>query len=146
MMSSTAGLNLMGASSGNAALGAAGGRGVIPGSGRDLAESQSSFGAVLARAAGTGEGQTPEETARTGAEQFVSIALVQPILKQLRESSMAAEPFKANSAERTFRTMYDAEIVQRLVRQTNWPLVDRVARDVLSKKGTPLPAASGGRG
>lgn len=70
-------------------------------------------------------------TARRAAEQFVAIALVQPFLKQVRESSQAAPPFAPGPGEKQFRAMQDAAMSQRLVKAAHFPLVDRLARDLL---------------
>lgn len=74
--------------------------------------------------------------AREAAEQFVAIALVQPVFKQLRESNQAAEPFKPNGAEKAFRGMLDEELAKRMVERSRWPLVDRIARQLESRGGT----------
>jgi Rod binding domain-containing protein len=93
---------------------------------------QQSFSAVLSRAK---PGETAEERARTGAEQLVSTALVQPVLKSLRESNNAAPPFAPNQAERSFRSLMDASLAQRMVHSQHWGLVDRLARSLLAKSG-----------
>lgn len=72
-----------------------------------------------------------EEQAHRAAESFVSLAFVQPILKQLRESSWAAEPFAPGAAEKQFGPLLDAEFSERITRAGNFPLVDRVAQDLL---------------
>lgn len=90
---------------------------------------QREFASILGRASELGEGgarATPAQ-ARDAAEQFVAAALVQPVLKGLRESNGAAEPFKPNSAEQSFRGMMDAQLAQRMVKSRHWPLVDHIA-------------------
>lgn len=77
---------------------------------------------------------TPEQRAAEGAQQLVSVALVQPVLKSLRESNNAAGPFAPSQGERTFRGMMDATLAQRLVTGGHWGLVDHVARTLLSKE------------
>src|SRR5688572_27052985 len=96
----------------------------------DLTSRQGDFSAVLARGRRT-FAETPAEqkaAAREGAQDFVAITLVQPLLEQLRKSNNAAAPFKPSSAELQFRGMMDAQIAQRIVRATSFPLVDVVAR------------------
>src|SRR5262249_14926397 len=84
---------------------------VSPG-GASLPARQEQFSGIMTGAkAGA---QTPQERARTAAEQLVATALVQPVLKQLRESNNAAPPFAPNQAERTFRSLFDAAIAQRM--------------------------------
>ncbi|MCC6427920.1 MAG: hypothetical protein IT435_14005 [Phycisphaerales bacterium] len=100
---------------------------------------QLEFSAILGRqdtgvAAGRpGAAVSAEEKARTAAQEFVAIALVQPILTEAREESMAAEPFAASGAERQFRALQDAAFAQRITRAAHFPLVDRLARDLLRK-------------
>src|SRR5262245_38953074 len=91
-----------------------------------LLSKQEQFSGIMTRA--KAEAQTPEERARTASEQLVATALVQPVLKQLRETNNAAAPFAPNQAERTFRGLFDAAIAQRMVHAQHWGLVDRLAR------------------
>lgn len=107
-----------------------------------LAGDQDEFASVLART--TTAGKTPEEITREGAESLIATALVGPIFKRMRESSMAAAPFAPNSAERTFRAMQDATFAQRLVKSTRWPLVDAVAQRLLMKAGGAQAASTTG--
>jgi|GEM_PF-2463353 len=75
--------------------------------------------------------------AREAAEGLVSAALIEPVLKRLRESGGAAAPFAPNAAERSFRQMLDAEFAQRMVKSGRggggWPLVDKLAQDLLAR-------------
>jgi Rod binding domain-containing protein len=98
---------------------------------------QSEFASVLSRertgvaAIARDAPASPEEEAREAARQFVSIALVQPILRQFREGSQAEGMFAPSKAELQFRAMQDAALAQRITRAANFPLVDRLARDLL---------------
>lgn len=96
----------------------------------NLASSQGEFAAILARGRHRATGTAGEQraAAREGAEEFVAITMVQPLLKQLRESNNAAAPFAPSSAEKQFRGMMDAQISHRIVKASNFPLVDVVAR------------------
>ena len=110
------------------------------------ADRQREFASILSRRIeGPGADQgTPKEQATDAARQLVSIALVQPLLAQLRETSQAAPPFAPTSAERQFRAMSDAHLAQDIVKAGNFPLVDVLARQMLAKLegGTRLvPAA-----
>jgi Rod binding domain-containing protein len=105
-----------------------------------LLSKQEQFSGLLARSKAA---QTPEERARSAAEQLVATALVQPVLKQLRESNNAAPPFAPNQAERTFRGLFDAAIAQRMVHAQHWGLVDRLARGMLTKMGLPAAPTTG---
>lgn len=72
---------------------------------------------------------------RQAAEEFVSLSLVEPILKQLRETSGAAPPFAPGAAEKSFRGMLDAAIAKSVVRGGNWPLVERVRERIEARGG-----------
>ncbi len=112
------------------------------------------FAAVLGRM-GSRAGETDEQMARRSAENFVAMIFVQPLLKQLRSGNHAAPPFAPTDGEKQFQGVGDAELAQRIVRATNFPLVDRITQDVLKKSrgaagstdapgATPLsPAADG---
>lgn len=106
-------------------------RGVDPA----LLTSQQSFERVLGRKTQ----KTGREAAREAAEDFVSMSLVLPVLKQLRESNMAAPPFAPGDSERRFGALLDAEIAARMVRGSRFGIVDAVAEQLMSRGG-----ASGG--
>lgn len=112
-----------------------------------LATSQTSFSQVLAQA--TRPTGSDAQAARDAAERFVAATLVNPILSQLRESNEAAAPFAPSSAEKQFRALLDAELAQRITGAAHFPLVDRVAHDLLSRTRAntspeaPTPAAPG---
>ncbi len=118
-----------------------GGQPLFGGSSRpsDLQKTQQSFLNVLGKHLPDQAPQTPAERVRDVAEQYVSIALVQPMLKQLRETSNAAPPFAPTQAEKQFRALTDADLAQRIVHAKHFPLVDRLARDLL-RQGTKPPA------
>ena len=73
-----------------------------------------------------GGGHKTQQTSRQAAEEFISMALVQPILAQLRETNQAADPFAPGSVEKSFGPMLDAEIAHRMVKSSGWGLVDAV--------------------
>jgi len=100
-----------------------------------LAGVQQSFLNVLGKKLPESKAATPTERARDVAEQYVAIALVQPLLKQLRETSNAAPPFAPTQAEKQFRALTDADLAQQIVRAKQFPLVDRLARDLLIRGG-----------
>jgi len=102
-----------------------------------LKDSQASFAAVLGRAQGPGRA-TPlsdADRARDAAEQLVTQTFLAPMLKLLRESNQAAAPFAPTQAEKQFRALADAELAHRIVHAARFPLVDRLARDLLKKAG-----------
>lgn len=100
-----------------------------------LVARQRSFAGVLGRELSTpgAERVSPEDRARTTAEQLVAVAFIQPLLKQLRESTHAAPPFAPTQAERQFGALTDAERAQQLTRAAHFPLVERLARDLLKR-------------
>ncbi len=81
---------------------------------------------------------------RKAAEEFVSIAFVEPILRSLRESNQAAEPFAPTAAEKSFGPLLDAEISKKIVSHERYGLVDAVARQLRSAgmTGVAGPAPS----
>jgi Rod binding domain-containing protein len=68
--------------------------------------------------------------ARETAERLVAVVLVQPILKQVRESNQAAEPFKPTRGEQQFQGMLDAKLAQEITQSARFPLVERLAQDM----------------
>lgn len=96
------------------------------------------FGAALRRARSAAAGGTPE-AARSAAEEFVAMTLVQPILAQMRAQNSAAAPFGPGEAERAFAPLWDAEIAARITKAENFGVVDAVARKLL-ERALPLPA------
>ncbi len=94
--------------------------------------SRSDFAAVLGRM-GLGAGETDEQLARRSAENFVSMTLIQPLLKQLRSSTNAAPPFAPTDGEKQFQGLMDGELAQRIVRTAQFPLVDRIAKDMMER-------------
>ncbi len=112
---------------------------VAPSFGKGL-EAQRSFSeslGALARAAGAESRlkRTETDRAREAAEKLVSTTLVEPILKQLRETNNAAPPFGATPAEKQFGALLDHRLAQDIVQSANLPIVDRVARDLLRNRG-----------
>lgn len=87
---------------------------------------------LAGRAGGVAE-QSAESRARHAAEEFVSIALVQPILSSLRESNHAAPPFAPSEVERKFGPLLDAEVARRIVTRSDFPIVKAVARNLLKQ-------------
>lgn len=90
--------------------------------------------ASFARALDEAQGKTPEERAREAAADFVSQTLVLPVLAQMREMNDAAEPFKPTQAEKQFGALLDARLAKDITRASGFPLVDRLARDLLRQQ------------
>jgi len=96
--------------------------------------SQTSFRQVLGQGGGEGaSGITAEQRAVSTAEQLVAVALVQPLLAQMRESSNAAPPFAPTQAEKQIRALQDASVAQQIVHASRFPMVDRLARGMLDR-------------
>lgn len=98
----------------------------------NLLGQQSAFQAVIGRGRATGD------RAREAAEEFVAVALVEPILRELRESSDAAPPFAPTRGEKQFRALLDAQLSREIARASRFPLVDRLVSDlrrVTDRKG-----------
>ena len=107
-----------------------------------------SFDSVLSRRQGlyldatarqqSSRGSTPEELARRTAQDFVAAALIEPILKQLRETSSAAPPFAPGPAEKQFRGIADAQVARQIAQVSRFAIVDQVARNLL-RSASALP-------
>jgi Rod binding domain-containing protein len=101
-----------------------------------LARDQADFARILSMADPGRGGATTEaaldERARDAAEQLVAVVLVEPILKQLRESSQASPPFAPTDGEKQFRSMLDAKLAHEITGAARFPLVERLARDLRS--------------
>ena len=115
---------------------------------RMMTGDQRSFMDVIGRgglsAPGSGAGSA-EADARDAAEQLVAITFVQPVLQQLRESDGAAPPFAPTQGERQFRALLDAELAREITSAAQFPLVDRLARDLLRLPPEPALAPDIGR-
>ncbi len=92
-------------------------------------DTQRSFRDVLgiARTAGN-----TEADARDAAEQFVAKTFLEPLMKSVRESNQAAPPFAPTQAEKQFRAFADAQLAVEIVKRSDMPIVDRLARDLLA--------------
>ncbi len=111
-----------------------------------LLAQQRSFSEVLSQAGGSKDRATPESEARQAAEDFVAMAFVQPVLKQLRETNHAAAPFAPGKGEQQFRALMDAEIARKVVRASDWPLVDRLAQRLLEHRQSKVAPGASGQG
>ncbi len=94
-----------------------------------LRDRQNSFAGVLSRRQDATA--STQDKATQAARDFVAVAFIQPVMKQLRETDNAAAPFAAGPAEKKFRSLLDASHAQHLVKAANFPLVDRIASDIL---------------
>lgn len=110
-----------------------------------LSSRQVSFSELLGRHSGSGDsGLTAEQRATAASEQLVSVALVQPLLAQLRATSHAAPPFAPTNGEKQMRALQDAEVARQITHAARFPLVERLARrmlDAASDAGSPASKA-----
>lgn len=84
------------------------------------------------------------ERAQKGAEQLVSATFIVPILQQLRESNMAAEPFGPGMYEKRLGPMLDAQIADRIVSAQRLPIVEAVRDRMLGVEQTRVRPESDG--
>lgn len=104
------------------------------------AQNQLDFAEVLGKKTGRQLGQVDETKIREAAESFIAVAFVQPIFKQMRSMNQAAAPFGPNKAEQQFQSLMDAQVSRHIVHKSNWPVVERVAQQMLVKAGlAPAP-------
>jgi Rod binding domain-containing protein len=106
------------------------------------AQNQLDFAEVLGKKTGRQLGRADEGKIREAAENFVAVAFVQPVFKQLRAANHAAAPFGPNKAEQQFQSLVDAQVSKHIVHKSKWPVVERVAQQMLKKAGlAPAPTA-----
>lgn len=103
-------------------------------SGVPNAQNQLDFTEILGKRTAA---QTKPDAAkiRETAETFVAVALVQPVFKQLRSTNHAEAPFGPNKAEQQFQSLVDAQLARKMVHKSHWPVVDKVAQNMLKKAG-----------
>lgn len=82
------------------------------------------------------ESTTAEERAEEAARKLVATTLVEPILKEARENNRAAPPFAPTQAEKQFGSLLDHRLANEIVSASNFPIVERLARDVLQTSGS----------
>jgi Rod binding domain-containing protein len=95
-------------------------------------ELRDGFASVLSRSR-RDVSKTPEQAARESAEQLVAIALIQPVLKQLRETNNAAPPFAPSAAEKQFQSLFDSQVARRIAGAKRFGVVDRIAGDLMKR-------------
>lgn len=107
-----------------------------------LSESVAARGGGLASKPTSELTQSERDTqSKQAAQDFVAVAFIQPILKQLRNSSIGGElapPLGPGPGEKQFRSLADTQVARQLVRSTNWPLIDMLTKNLRAKAGNPL--------
>lgn len=75
--------------------------------------------------------EAAELRASEAAQKLVSSTLVEPILKQLRETNNAAAPFGPTDAEKQFGPILDGQLAEKIVTAADFPLVERIKQDLM---------------
>lgn len=78
------------------------------------------------------------DEARVAAEQFVAATFLQPILKEIRSQNRAAPPFGPTDAEKALGPMMDAQLADRMVKASQFGLVERIASDLRKRAAGTL--------
>lgn len=106
-----------------------------PPAGEALLQRQQVFASALsgARQGAAGADDSPEGKARAAAEEFVSMALVQPILKQMREANQAPPPFGPGQGEKNFGHIVDAQVARGIVQSSNFGVVGAIQQQLLAR-------------
>lgn len=96
-----------------------------------LRDRQRSFAEVLSIAdRSPQDANSKVDPSRDAAERLVATTLVEPILKQLRESVNIAPPFGPGKGEQSFRGIADAHTAKEIVKSKSFGLVDRLAQQM----------------
>ncbi|GAB4383760.1 MAG: hypothetical protein Kow0022_04430 [Phycisphaerales bacterium] len=93
------------------------------------ADEQRSFAELFATEQRRKDAPGPDQ-ARQAAEGLVAMTLVEPFLREARDSRDAEPPFGQTQAERQFGALIDARTAERIVKAWNLPLVDQLARQM----------------
>ena len=76
--------------------------------------------------------ETPEGLARLGAERLVSTALLEPLVREARESSEATGLFAPGAGEKRFGHLLDREIADSIAASRDFAPVNAIEKRVLS--------------
>lgn len=71
--------------------------------------------------------KAPKHDIREAAEQLVATTFIQPILAKAREDPFKVERFHGGQGEKIFGGQLDTILADRIVKKSNFPLVDRIA-------------------
>ncbi|MCP4833154.1 MAG: hypothetical protein GY895_00175 [Phycisphaera sp.] len=77
--------------------------------------------------------RTPEGLARLGAERMVSIALIEPMVREAREASASTGMFAPGPGEKRFGHMLDRDIADSIVASPNFGGVVALERRLLDR-------------
>lgn len=76
------------------------------------------------------------DQARQAAEGLVAMTLIEPLLREARESRSSEGPFGLTESEKQFGALMDARTAGRMVQAWNLPLVDQLARQMREQART----------
>lgn len=90
------------------------------------------FASILGIADRVADGPAPTgaESARAVAEEFVARVFIEPVLAEVRNSNTLPPPFGPGPGEKQFAGLIDAKRAMDMVRSVDWPIVDRLTRDL----------------
>ena len=95
----------------------------------DVSANLKSFAAKL-RDKSSAPDPSGKDAAREAAEKLVATTLVVPLLAELREQPLDAKLFDGGFAEDAFRQQLDTALADEIVKSTQFPIVDRIYRDI----------------
>lgn len=104
-----------------------------------ITENQRSFGEIMGTDRRGRAAPTDADREREAAQQLVAVTFIEPILRQAREVRSSEGPFGMTQAEKQFGGMIDAATAKSMVRSWDFPLVDRLARDMRAAVGKQEP-------
>lgn len=95
------------------------------------------FAAILGIADRVAAGPAPTgaESARAAAEEFVARVFIEPVLAEVRNSNTLPPPFGPGPGEKQFAGLIDAKRAMDMVRSADWPIVERLTRDLTRGAG-----------
>lgn len=108
---------------------------ILPSNQARLADRQRSFGQVLATDRRGRQADAAVDKEREAAEQLIAVTFIEPMLREAREVRSTEGPFGVTEAEKQFGSLMDAATAKNIVKSWDFPLVDRLARDMRAAMG-----------
>lgn len=101
------------------------------------------FDSLLTKAsqAAAHAGRAKDQKLRHASEQLVADALIQPVLKQMRDSPFRVKMFQGGQAAKAFEQQLDMILSDRIVHSARFPIVNAVYKS-LSKRGAAQDKAA----
>lgn len=97
---------------------------------------QRSFSEILGTGGRSAGREGPSDEAQQAAEGLVAMTLIEPLLREARESRSSEGPFGLTDAEKQFGALMDARTAGRMVKAWQMPLVDQLARQMREQART----------